>query len=313
MSITDFFKRLFPQQKTTLPPRPEFIESIRQGLQDGSLHIRAVYGIVIDRNTRPSGYDDKRLLELYWSIRKGREPEEELIRIIKQADRDFWNKLKAESRKNKQNKPKKSRPAIRLRKKQERQKSKLGGNPNLPDSIAWPVNPQGIPLDFLAQIYCPDLPGGLGLPDTGTLFFFYDAEEMPWEGEGEEKRHRAVIYTLESLPETVRNSGGRPPFGEVFLTFEQMETFPPDDDSFEENDDKDTVERDAHHQMLGYPIYIQDKDMAPGKILLLQLDTDDDTGWMWGDMGMIYFWIAPQELDARNFDDVRLILSAVEP
>ena len=308
MSITDFFKRLFPQQKTTLPPRPEFIESIRQGLQDGSLHIRAVYGIAIDRDTRPSGYDDKRLLELYWSIRKGREPEEELIRIIKQADREFWNKLKAESQKNKQSKPKKSRPAIRLRKKQERQKSKLGGNPNLPDSIAWPVNPQGIPLDFLAQIYCPDLPGGLGLPDTGTLFFFYDAEEMPWEGEGDEKRYRAVIYTLESLPEATRSSGGRPPFGEVFLTFEQMETFPPDDDSFEENDDKDTVERDAHHQMLGYPIYIQDKDMAPGKILLLQLDTDDDTGWMWGDMGMIYFWIAPQELDARNFDDVRLIL-----
>ena len=308
MSITDFFKRLFPQQKTTLPPRPEFIESIRQGLQDGSLHIRAVYGIAIDRDTRPSGYDDKRLLELYWSIRKGREPEEELIRIIKQADREFWNKLKAESQKNKQSKPKKSRPAIRLRKRPERQKSKLGGNPNLPDSIAWPVNPQGIPLDFLAQIYCPDLPGGLGLPDTGTLFFFYDAEEMPWEGEGEEKRHRAVIYTLESLPETVRNSGGRPPFGEVFLTFEQMETFPPDDDSFEENDDNDAVECGAHHQMLGYPVYIQDEDMAPGKILLLQLDTDDDTGWMWGDMGMIYFWIAPQELDARNFDDVRLIL-----
>ena len=308
MSMADFFRRLFSPSRTALPPRTELIESIRKGLQDGSLHIQAVYGIAIDRNTRPSGYDDKRLLELYRSIRKGREPEEELIRIIKEADREFRNKLKAESRKNKQRKPKKSRLAIRLRKRPERQKSKLGGNPNLPDSIAWPVTPQGMPLDFLAQIYCPDLPGGLGLPDTGTLFFFYDAEEMPWEGEGEEKRHRAVIYTLESLPETVRSSGGRPPFGEVFLTFEQVETFPPDDDSFEENDDKDTVERDAHHQMLGYPVYIQDEDMAPGKILLLQLDTDDDTGWMWGDMGMIYFWIAPQELDARNFDDVRLIL-----
>ena len=136
MSISDFFRRLFSPHRTTLPPRTELIESIRQGLQDGSLHIRAVYGIVIDRNTRPSGYDDKRLLELYWSIRKGREPEEELIRIIKQADREFWNKLKAESQKNKQSKPKKSRPAIRLRKRPERQKSKLGGNPNLPDSIA---------------------------------------------------------------------------------------------------------------------------------------------------------------------------------
>ena len=168
--------------------------------------------------------------------------------------------------------------------------------------------PSGDAIGLSRTDYCPDLPGGLGLPETGTLFFFYDAEEMPWEGEGEEKRHRAVIYTLESLPETVRSSGGRPPFGEVFLTFEQMETFPPDDDSFEENDDKDTVERGAHHQMLGYPVYIQDEDMTPGKILLLQLDTDDDTGWMWGDMGMIYFWIAPQELDARNFDDVRLVL-----
>ena len=152
MSMADFFRRLFSPSRTTLPPRTELIESIRQGLQDGSLHIRAVYGIVIDRDTRPSGYDDKRLLELYWSIRKGREPEEELIRIIKQADREFWNKLKAESQKNKQSKPKKSRPAIRLRKRPERQKSKLGGNPNLPDSIAWPVNPQGMPLDFLAQI-----------------------------------------------------------------------------------------------------------------------------------------------------------------
>lgn len=122
MSMANFFRRLFSPSRTTLPPRTELIESIRQGLQDGSLHIQAVYGIVIDRNTRPSGYDDKRLLELYWSIRKGREPEEELIRIIKEADREFRNKLKAESRKNKRSKPKKSRPAIRLRKTRERQK-----------------------------------------------------------------------------------------------------------------------------------------------------------------------------------------------
>ena len=99
MSMADFFRRLFSPSRATLPPRTELIESIRQGLQDGSLHIQAVYGIVIDRNTRPSGYDDKRLLELYWSIRKGREPEKELIRIIKEADREFRNKLKAESRK----------------------------------------------------------------------------------------------------------------------------------------------------------------------------------------------------------------------
>lgn len=34
--------------------------------------------------------------------------------------------------------------------------------------------------------------------------------------------------------------------------------------------------------------------------LLLQLDSDDDTGWMWGDVGTLYFWI--RESDARTGD-----------
>jgi uncharacterized protein YwqG len=34
--------------------------------------------------------------------------------------------------------------------------------------------------------------------------------------------------------------------------------------------------------------------------LLLQLDTDDDTGWMWGDTGTLYYWI--RESDARRGD-----------
>ena len=84
------------------------------------------------------------------------------------------------------------------------------------------------------------------------------------------------------------------------------------------------------HQMLGYPAPVQNPDMeeecqlasnglyvgdetgykdpraaalkagAADWKLLLQLDTDDDTGWMWGDVGTLYFWI--REQDARNAD-----------
>lgn len=44
-------------------------------------------------------------------------------------------------------------------------------------------------------------------------------------------------------------------------------------------------------------------------ILLLQLDTDEEgPGWMWGDAGCIYFWIRRQDLAARNFDAVWVIL-----
>ena len=36
--------------------------------------------------------------------------------------------------------------------------------------------------------------------------------------------------------------------------------------------------------------------------LLLQLDSDEDApGWMWGDCGMIYFWIKDQDLNAADF------------
>ena len=48
---------------------------------------------------------------------------------------------------------------------------------------------------------------------------------------------------------------------------------------------------------------------APDWRLLLQIDTDEDgPGWMWGDVGRIYFWIKQQDLRSLRFDDVWLIL-----
>ncbi len=42
--------------------------------------------------------------------------------------------------------------------------------------------------------------------------------------------------------------------------------------------------------------------------LLLQLDSDDDLDWMWGDVGRIYFWIRDEDLQARRFEDTWCIL-----
>ncbi len=43
-------------------------------------------------------------------------------------------------------------------------------------------------------------------------------------------------------------------------------------------------------------------------MLLLQVDSDDDSEMMWGDMGCIYFWIRKQSLEQRRFDEVWMIL-----
>jgi uncharacterized protein YwqG len=43
-------------------------------------------------------------------------------------------------------------------------------------------------------------------------------------------------------------------------------------------------------------------------VLLLQFDTDDDVGMMWGDAGTLYFWIRKEDLAAARFDRCWMIL-----
>ena len=43
-------------------------------------------------------------------------------------------------------------------------------------------------------------------------------------------------------------------------------------------------------------------------ILLLQIDSDDEVACMWGDAGMIYYWIREQDLRAGRFDRVWMVL-----
>lgn len=53
------------------------------------------------------------------------------------------------------------------------------------------------------------------------------------------------------------------------------------------------------------------KALKPGAAdwaLLFQLDTDDDTGMMWGDVGVLYFWIRKEDLKARSFSGCWMVL-----
>jgi len=94
---------------------------------------------------------------------------------------------------------------------------------------------------------------------------------------------------------------------------------------------------DPQHQLLGHPSAIQGemqlecqlvtggvycggpeafKDprcavLEPGARdwrLLAQFDSDDQAGMMWGDVGMLYYWIREADLKARNFDQAWMIL-----
>lgn len=67
----------------------------------------------------------------------------------------------------------------------------------------------------------------------------------------------------------------------------------------------------TRHQMLGHPPAIQDETIlrAEQQILLLQLDSDYGMEWIWGDVGHLQFWVLPEDLAAKNFDNVEVTLS----
>jgi uncharacterized protein YwqG len=69
------------------------------------------------------------------------------------------------------------------------------------------------------------------------------------------------------------------------------------------------TEDGENHIIGGYPYFTQDdprwvNDYKDYTTLLLQLDTDDTSGIMWGDAGVGNFFIKPKDLKSLNFSDV---------
>lgn len=42
--------------------------------------------------------------------------------------------------------------------------------------------------------------------------------------------------------------------------------------------------------------------------MLLQLDTDDAAGWMWGDVGRLYYMSRKSDLTVGNFENAWMVL-----
>lgn len=86
-------------------------------------------------------------------------------------------------------------------------RSYLGGLPTLPDTYEWPmgcVDGELVPLHFVAQICCDELPANNSdLPKQGTLFFFVSmSEEMCWGETNNPNDDCRVIYCEELPPNT---------------------------------------------------------------------------------------------------------------
>lgn len=212
----------------------------------------------------------------------------------------------------------------------------------------------GQPLSFVAQLDLSKLPlvQTLGLPEDGSLFFFYDADELPWGFDPKDRGCSQVIY----VPSPLTANGLRAPHRDLdeearfkgfalVATFEVtlpglnsglLRDFGATKEEFEAYwkliDPKGPLHRIGGHpneiqgplgleaQLVSNGIYCGDaKGYEEGRkrgldsgssdwLLLLQVDSEEQAGMMWGDMGRLYFMIHKDDLQHRRFDKVWLIL-----
>lgn len=224
------------------------------------------------------------------------------------------------------------RPSIRLvvGERSEQPVTRLGGLPNLPSEIAWPTRRSGDPHSFLAQIDLAALPTceGLPLPRTGSLSFFCDAEYLPDPDDSQDVTDGIkVVY----LPTALSNYDVRTPPRDLSREFiydswafsPMLDLTAPAQNAWEISSlNLNEAESSAYcdlftqvsthgesvHRMGGYPNQVQYNKLDPADhwLLLLQLDSQDEAGMMWGDMGRLYFTIKQSDLESSSFNNVSM-------
>lgn len=191
--------------------------------------------------------------------------------------------------------------------------SHFGGHPYFEIGEQWPTSKSGKHLDFIFQIFNSSK---LELPKNIELIqFFYDWDEFPWDTENDgwlvkiygkvDKQNVQFI----SKPKTLEKSK----FCKInFIPTQSLPDWEGIDlhcydasklscvlnedepwDSYEQIVSKLIGEQDYQSQLGGYPNWVQgestpkDKEGNPMK-LLFQIDSEDNAGLMWGDVGLIY-------------------------
>ncbi len=253
-----------------------------------------------------------------------------------------------------------AKPSVLLISTQESEEtcSRLGGRPNLPEQLDWPEW-RGLPLPFIAQLDLAEILSGedLGLPPSGSLYFFYEGGET-WGFDPKDKGSAQVIYSTdapsrhalrelpEDVPEEMRFVGVRLEAGAADASLpdgqdqviESLKLSAEERNAYDEFlEELGEARPDMYHRLGGYPEPVQgdprleaqlvshglycgrpsgyqrgkELGLWPGATdwtLLLQVDSDEAAGMMWGDAGRLYFLIRREDLAARAFEKAWLIL-----
>ncbi|MFP9097663.1 DUF1963 domain-containing protein [Flavobacterium sp. RHBU_24] len=191
--------------------------------------------------------------------------------------------------------------------------SHFGGQPYFEDGMAWPVTKSGRPIEFIFQVFNS---GHAGLPPSIKLVqFFYDMEEFPWDTEQDGWFVKIYRELDASKQVKIAQPYDGSPVKYCDINFVPVVSLPDweginvygeeiadfcvklnDDDPWEPYDavaEKLAGTTDYQSQLGGYPNWVQGeatpKNSRDAYIkLLFQIDSEDEAGLMWGDVGCVY-------------------------
>jgi uncharacterized protein YwqG len=173
--------------------------------------------------------------------------------------------------------------------------SRFGGKPLMRAGQRWPRGKNGL-LTFIGQLRFEELyaahRGRLPLPRKGLLSFFYDAED-PTFGSARSDAKSWRFFFVEDVAKThaVESEEDDPvPLRRMTFRYEARGA-------------------SAEHKICGRPDWIQGDELGTAK-LLWQIDSDDDLGFCWFDVGRLYVLITAPDLRARRFEKSRCIIQS---
>ena len=187
-------------------------------------------------------------------------------------------------------------------------KSHFGGQPYFEKGEEWPKAKNGNYLEFIFQIYNEN---NIVLPENIKLIqFYYDSDECPWNTNDDgwlvkiytninkenveiiEKPKRKVnlnyceieYENIKSLPdwEVIENYNVNAEMLSCVLDEEKPW------ENYQKMVEKLIGEPELRSQLGGYPKWVQGNDRPENYDLLFQIDSEENAGLMWGDVGLIY-------------------------